>query len=478
MCVTSLATYRKKDTGMISMETHNSPGDPEENAREIIQIIKTRFITKEGLLARNYPVTTRTLFDNFDDIVPFFIYFDETDFLLHQVRMIREKGESLWSLCNEDGVLVSRNIDEWFGGLYALWKETGDTLTFKLLDDSMGFVWENLIQRDFLSAAFYLNKHKRATYYESWSAGLLETFCEMADDFPQAFEWAESIFKRWIHSDYFQKYSLFPYRTYLNPVKNRFQKHVLSFFPPLRSYSKPVPPLRGNPRKAFKTVAKQVIFQFTNGYYSQLMKSNSTPAFTLLEFYQRTGDRVWLLSLTQWIEAALDAFHDNGSIFMEYLPKTGLRRKPSVTPAFILVDIICDALYFAGAELKTKKSQWLSRAGAILDFQWDNRLENGLVPYVHDGSYAHLDSQVDFGISLRRYGELSDKPEYRQRALDLMNRTIEQHYSPEGYYTYSGRVPVMVIDPKYNALFLKGLISMMTIKESIYPRYHSLFKDR
>jgi len=37
---------------------------------------------------------------------------------------------------------------------------------------------------------------------------------------------------------------------------------------------------------------------------------------------------------------------------------------------------------------------------------------------------------------------------------------------------------VGAIDPKYNALVLKGLINIITMDEVIYPKYHSLFKDR
>lgn len=450
----------------------------ESKALELIEIIKTRFMTREGLLARNYPVQKRTLFDNFDDIAPFFIYFNETDFLLNQINTIRANKESLWSLCNENGVLITRNIDEWFGGLYALWKETGDKPVFELLEDSLQFVLKNLIHNDFLSAAYYLKTRAYVPYYESWSAGLLETFCEMGSDFSSAFENAERILKGWIQSDYFKKYSLFPYRTYINNFTNHFHEYFLSYLPPLLSYSKPPPLLSNNPKKVVKTIAKQAIFRWTSGYYSQLMKSNSTCAFALLEFYNKTGDEVWLESLTAWIEAALDCFTDNGTTYMEYIPKTGLKRKPSVTPAFILVDLICDVLFFAKDELREKRNEWLAGAKSIVDFQWKNRIENGLIPYEDKGRYAHLDTQVDFAVTLRRYAEISGTPAYREKALELMNKTIKYHYSPEGYFTYSGDVPFKVIDPKYNALFLKGLVNMMTINESMYPRLHALFKDR
>jgi len=117
-------------------------------AEALIQLIKTRFVRLDGLLARNYPSTDRTLFDNFDDLVPFFIYFGEENFLLSQIYIIRRKGESMLTLCSSnEGVLLSRNLDEWFGGWYALWRATGDKECFALLSESVDFVCEHLIAR-------------------------------------------------------------------------------------------------------------------------------------------------------------------------------------------------------------------------------------------------------------------------------------------------------------------------------------------
>jgi len=67
---------------------------------------------------------------------------------------------------------------------------------------------------------------------------------------------------------------------------------------------------------------------------------------------------------------------------------------------------------------------------------------------------------------------------YKAMSVELTRRAIELHYSPDGYFTYSGNVAKNVIDPKYNALLLKGFVNLLTIDEPLYPQYYSLFKDR
>lgn len=469
---------QRTDSGTITMEIAESDNNIRQKAEELINIIKTRFITADGYLARTYPAGSRTLFDNFDDIVPFFIFFNEVDFLLEQVHSIRKKKESLLSLCSEDGVLITRNIDEWFGGLYSLWELTKDKDTYNLLKESVEFVLKYLMKDGFLSAAFYTKNRVSASYYESWSAGLLETFCEIRGEFPAAFEEAQKVIRNWVESKYFIRHSLFPYRVYLSSTLSAVQERLLSRYFPLRRCSKPIA-IRGNGKSnPAKRILKWTIFFAVNGLYSQLMKSNSTCAFTLLEFYRATGDRYWANSLLKWAASAIESFCDYGKVYMEFVPKTGDKRDAGVTPAFILADILCDIIYFINDSNLAGRGRLLTVIKEILDYGWKSRLDNGMIPYSDCGDFAHIDSQIDFAISLRRFSELSGERLYKNRSIDLMKGVLEQHYSPEGYFTYSGKITNNVIDPKYNALLLKGFANLITIEKPLYPEYYSLFKDR
>ena len=134
-------------------------------AGEVINLFKERFINSDGLLARNYPVTNRTIFDNFDDLAPFFLYFGEKEFILSQIRRIRALKKDICSLCASDGVLISRNLDEWPGGLYALWQETKDDDVLSLLTESLDFIAKNLLRDGFLSAAYLTAALRVTTVY-------------------------------------------------------------------------------------------------------------------------------------------------------------------------------------------------------------------------------------------------------------------------------------------------------------------------
>ncbi len=445
-----------------------------DKATELVDLIKTQFITNEGLLARNYPTKERTLFDNFDDIVPFFLYLDEADFLLSQISLVHKSHHNLLTLCAEGNLLITRNIDEWFGGLFALWKATNDHKTFTLLENSVRFVDQNLMKNNFLAPAYDLYNGPVTSFYEPWCSGLLETFCEMREEFPKLFDKAQNVLSIWLQDEYFREYGLLPYRIFSSNSKNFVQKALLSKKRPYLSFSKF--PQR-NSIKSFRTFLRYkralLRFNLSNGWYSQMMKSNSTCAFTMLEFYNATGDRFWYDSLSIWIESAKENFVKNNKVYMEYLPKADLRFNAEARAVFIFSDVICDSAFFLSSFKK-----YLPWAESILNYQWDNRLENGMVPFSEGYYFAHIDDQVDLAISFRRFGELTDDKDFIKRSQILINNMITTHYTPEGYYTYSGETQENVIDPKYNALVLKGMINLMTLDEPLYSRHYSLFKDR
>lgn len=456
--------------------------NPRRSAEELLALIKTRFVRADGLLARHYPASTRTLFDNFDDLAPFFLYYGEAPFLLDQVRSIRKQGQGFASLCADEGALVTSRVDEWFGGLYALWKHTGDRDTWSILEESVRYALSNLIEGSFLSAAYYPSRNRRAPYYEPWSAGLLETFCEMRSEFPEAFDKAQRILRSWLSEDYFATHGLFPYRVFRSPMKRLLHRHFLPVFPRRRRHTAPVGLAREGLKGRLRHVLMRARFETTCGYYSQMMKANSTPAFTLLEFHKATGDRFWLQHLERWVKSAIQVFcgpgrsgEISGNVWGEYHPLLSMGRDAGVNAGSILVDVLCDAAAFAGS-FRTH----LPAAGRILDFYWDGRLKNGLVPHFDGAPFAHLDSQIDFAISMRRYGELTADPRYLVRSIELTQQALATHYTKEGYLTFSGDVSRVrqVIDPKYNALALKGLIHLETASERLYPDFQTLFKDR
>ncbi|MBI4665124.1 MAG: hypothetical protein HY751_01805 [Nitrospinae bacterium] len=443
-------------------------------ARELIAIIKRRFLRPDGLMARAYPPGKRTIFDNFDDVVPFFAHFGELDFLLGQVHIIAKNGDSMFTLLPTGGVMRAREMDEWLGGLYAVYRATGDKVCYRLLHESLDFVINKMMDGGFLSAAYLIPNKKAVRYYEPWSAGILEVLCEMRGDFPKAFEQAQAVLRGWVGDDYFKAHGLFPYLMHESTLKKGLQKLVFHKNRPVTIYQTEPVFEKGRGAKALAVYAiERYRFETASCWYSFLMKSNSTAAFALLEFYQATGAGEWLAALDSWITSATANFVKDGDVYMEWHPKSGLIKDPTVTPAFILADLICDSV-----AAHKDFARFMPVVKSVLDRQMERRLANGLIPYKEDGSPAHMDSQVDFSISLRRYAELSGDETYATASTTLVETAIREYYTPEGYRTYTHGPNRDHIDPKYNALFLKGMINLLTKGQPIYPKLRDIFKDR
>jgi len=439
-------------------------------ASALIAIIKGRFISPSGFISSNWPPTDRTLFDHFDDLVPFFLYFGEADFLLTQVSLAAERHETLPSLLAHNGVLEARYIDEWLGGLYTLWQQTRDHVVKKMLDDSVAFILSHFMCDDGnLYAAIRTTDGRPRRYWESWSAGLLEVFGEMHADYPEAYEKARRILQSWIQHEYVKEHGIFPYRVFDSPIRSFLQRTVLSRVH--KHY------FEGEP-SGFDNLSpggwlRRADWYARNGWYSFLMKSNSTPAFTLLHYYLIDHEKEWLSALESWVAAALDHFREGGTVFMEWFPSGNVRRNPSEVAAFILCDVICDSAYW----IPMFRSR-LPIVKEILDTQLSTLCPNALVPHSGQLCRAHIDTQVDFSVTMRRYAELSGESAYFERAGSLMRTALAEHESPDGYRTFSGSAASSVVDPKYNALVLKGMINLLTIDRPLYPELHSLFKDR
>ena len=90
--------------------------------------------------------------------------------------------------------------------------------------------------------------------------------------------------------------------------------------------------------------------------------------------------------------------------------------------------------------------------------KWGSKVTCNLSFEVLPVDFAHIDNQVDFAVSLRRYAELSGEMGYKEIAKDLAETILDKYYTSEGYLTFVGNVKSNPISPKYNALLLKNMI--------------------
>ena len=89
-------------------------------------------------------------------------------------------------------------------------------------------------------------------------------------------------------------------------------------------------------------------------------------------------------------------------------------------------------------------------------------------------------------MRVNRIGELSGNERFVRDSVALLTSAFAAHDTPAGYCTHVRRDGSMVelprnsIDPKYNGLALKGMISLATLDRPIYgsPDLADLFKDR
>ncbi|MEK7658892.1 MAG: hypothetical protein AAB352_03460 [Patescibacteria group bacterium] len=449
-------------------------------AQFIINNFKKYYLNKEGLISRNFPPSSYTIFGHLDDIAPFFIYFKETDFLVQQVKKSREF--SFDEILAEKNIIYSYKIDEYLGGLFLIWKKTKNQSVKTLLDEAINKILDYFFKDNNLLGTYNIKKRKSGLHYYYWSSGLLETFLEMGDDYPELIKKTEEVVETWLKDDFYLKHNLFPFRNSSNRTINVLNKIIPKFYF-AETFLRHHP---GMDDKNFLNKAageiKSILYNyFLSGQFTQLMKSNSTMIFTLMEMYKLTKEQKYKLAVINWIETVEKKMYKNGTVYGLYYPNGKIKNKDLIN-TFIFIDVLMDAYFFI-----EKNASYLELAKEIIDKRLEKKWDNGLCPVNFDEDKAHIDNQVDFSISIRRYAELSGDEFYLKESYDLMEKTLQLYKGDKGFFTNinsSGKPldtgKTNAIDPKYNGLLLKGIIHMLTIKKNMYdnPKLHDLFKDR
>lgn len=443
----------------------------------IIKNFKSHYLNEAGLVSRTFPVSESTIFAHFDDIAPFFIYFRETDFLLSQMRKLKQF--SFDAILSEKNMLYSYRIDEYLGGLFSVWKTSKNRETKILLDDAVKKTIEYFFYENNFFGTYNTANKKRGLYYYYWSSGVLETFLEMAQECPELQSRVINIVDLWLKNKFYLKHGLFPFRQ----TENKIVKMLNAFSSFFKVFFRHHPGMAGKGfASRIKCKAKSFIFNyFSSGNFAVLMKSNTTFIFLLMELHQLTKDEKYKSAVVNWINTVSEKLYKNGIVFGTYY-SNGKTAHGNLVNSFIFVDVLLDA-YF----LIEKNPDYLKLAKQIIDNRLKDRWENGLIPINLSADKNDIDNQVDFSISMRRYGEAAGDKAYLEKSLQLMEKTLKIHKADKGYYRRVNskgqglnKDKVNAIDPKYNGLLLKGIINMLTIEKNMYnnPVLHDLFKDR
>jgi hypothetical protein len=454
-------------------------------AAGVVARFRNDLLNDSGLISRVNPPDPRTIFDNFDDVAPFMLWWGASDLMLEQVdRLDTGSFERELPLGN---LLHAYKIDEYVGGLNAVTVATGSDHARRLRDDAVAKCWSYFADPNVGFSEFYdFDSKTRSPFFSPWAAGLLECMLELDTCDDVLAGRIDAILDRWWSHPYAEATGMLPFRGAFAPWRERSERLWAHFGvwrdePPIR-WAGAGGSLRGALRRShIVSRSRQAFWAWGgSGRWSQLMKSNTTPVFLALALYARNGDPKWRRRVMRWFEAVAGTLVDAGGV--RGAARNGQAMgEPTLVDGFILIDAACEAWRVLGRDggllaLAAKA------AGATLGWQW----ENGLLPMTPTADRDHLDGQIDFAIALRRLGELSGDERLLERSVALLRSAFAAHETPGGYCTHVRRdggvvtLPHNTVDPKYNALALKGLISLATMDRTIYGSADlpDLFKDR
>ena len=459
--------------------------DIKKIAKDIIKNFKKKFINKKGFISRTYPISDRSIIDNFDDIVPFLDYFDEKEIIFSQLDLL--ENNSYEKELSVGGIIYSYKIDEYLGGLNHIYKNLNSIKAKDLLDDAIYKTKHYFIDNNNIHDIYDIKKQKSSNFYSSWASGLLETFLEIdTNNFKRNdnINLVESILKNWINDNFYTKYNIFPFRIkgyyFIEEINKKLNRYCVEY------------PSRVTERENFikkYLFDREIIFKcktFSNrflnsGHWAQLMKSNTTPIFTMIELYRLTRNNYWQREISSWIDSALKKFTDKNFVPYSYWDTSNKKRTPSLVAGFILIDVLCDSYVFVN-----KEQSWIDAASKIskqcLSWSWGN----DLIPMGPNIKFNHIDGQVDFSISIRKLSEIIGNNKLRNHSFKIMETVLNIQKSEEGFYTHiyengkNKNIGANNIDPKYNGLLLKGLIHLQEKNKNIYDdeKLIDLFKDR
>lgn len=450
-----------------------------ETAMEIIHLFKTKYINRQGMIARSYPCTERDIYADFDDVLPFLLYFGEDEFVRTQIQLSTQT--TFKGLITINDKVVSWRNDEYLGALCCYYRKHRDPEVKKIIDECFRSI-ERYLMRDGHIFMFYdLRRNRLPKLYSTWAAGLLEVFLENSDLFPEWKSKALHIIGLWVENYSFLKYGLFVFKSHasnrlFNLINCNFHFRNLRFHRAVNSmfyYRR-----RTTLREVIKETINYHLLRCPTGFHLQFMKANTSFIFALICAYRLTGDGGYRKAIEKWINVVREKLFRDGIICDDW-KSDGTVRIGTLADNFIMIDLLCDTYSFA-----SKKAEYLYFAKEIANTWFTHQWPNGLFPSVPGGVSNHIDHQTDFSIALRRISELTGEEMYWKVGKRCFLSTLKHHHTKEGYVTSvtkSGRIrPDSVVDPKYNGLLLKGIINCLEEKQKIYEtqELYDMLKDR
>ena len=448
-------------------------------AKEIIQRFKTKYLNQAGMIARSYPCTAETIYADFDDVLPFLLYFGEDEFVRKQIELSIQATFEHMTVFNDK--IISWRNDEYLGALCYYYRKHHDPEVKKIIAGCFSSINKYLMRDGHVFMCYDLRRKRLVKLYSAWTGGLLEVFLENDDLFPEWKQIGMRTIDLWLKNHSFQKYGLFVFKSHaysrlFNLANCNFHFRCLKFHQIVNSQFYYIP--RTTLRNAVIESIAYHLLQLPTGAYFQFMKANTNFIFALVSAYRLTGEERYKLAIEKWINAVREKLFRDGMIHGVWYPN-GNATNPTLTESFAMIDVLCDTYNFV-----SKKSEFLEFAKEIANAWLLQQWPNGLFPLVPGGLYDHIDDQTDFSIALQRISELTSDERYREAGRRCFFSALKHHRTEEGYITSVTKggkiIPESTVSPKYNGLLLKGVISWIEEMKKIYetPDLYDLLKDR
>jgi len=404
------------------------------------------------------------IYKDFDDVVPFLLYFNQSKEIKKQILLSRRYINN--GFIEYGSYLFSWRMDEYIGGLIFYYQNTKDKDVLDIIEEQEHFL-NKLFELHYIPGYFYIPKGKFTDLSFSRGYGLIEV-CLENDMFKKETKLnALRILNNFLNNNkFFRKESLF-----LNKYKyqnKEFKAYITPLFIDKINFIKGTSTYFGR-SKLKNTVLRSL--QNSSISRVKLMKDNSNLIYSVIEAYKYTKKNIYKNVLKKWIyEGVLTKMYNQDGFVHTYW-----ENKPygiSLAQNFTFIDILMD--YYHNVY---QDNNLLEIVEKITKFWLNKKMPNGLIPENPNENIDFLDCQTDFSVCLKKLSYLTGNYYYQKKGRQLFHSIILNHYK-NGYLVNKvddkGNTIDKTINLKYNILFLKAYIAY----NSNLNIFNDLFKDR
>ncbi|MDP1833392.1 MAG: hypothetical protein Q8L11_00470 [Candidatus Moranbacteria bacterium] len=406
------------------------------------------------------------IFLDFDDIVPFLIFFDQADEIKKQIDLSRPYlFRGFVPLKN---TLYSYRMDEYLGGVIEYYKKTNDASVEDIITEQKKLL-HSMLDLGYIPA--YINTTRNAFSRTCFSRGynLIEVILEneilSIDLKKKALRVLDNMLFK---NRYFDNNKLF-LNKYIYYFSNLWGYRLmlprqLNFLGDSSTYFD----INSNKGKIIKIIMG--IIPLSN---IQAMKDNSNLIYSVIEAYKVTGDTKYKKIVSLFIDGVIEKMYDARGFIHTTYSDTYTTNDVSLAQNFTFLDILMDYCRFIEND-----KEYIKLAKRMADFWIESKWDNHSIPEnPFTNNFAFIDCQTDFSISLKKLSQLAGDDQYSKEGK-LIFDAITNNFSLGGLLGSKINQYGVIIDTtinfKYNALFLKAYIAHNYNMDI----FNSIFKDR